>query len=68
VDLLKESGIAVVSGGTLAFVATKLGHATVNEMLNFVPVVGWGTKGILAGSLTAGVGWAFLKFCESRWE
>jgi len=66
--LLKESGFAVVSGGALAVVATKVGHGVVNEILNFVPVVGWGIKGILAGSLTTGVGWTFLKFSEARWS
>lgn len=67
-SLLKESGIAVAGGGGLAVVATKVGHGVVNEMLNFIPFVGWGIKGILAGSLTTGVGWAFLKFCEARWN
>lgn len=64
-ELLIDSGIAVSAGGGLAFVASKVGHGAVNEMLNFIPVIGWGIKGALASSLTATVGWAFTKFCSS---
>jgi uncharacterized protein (DUF697 family) len=64
IELLKEAGIAVSIGGGLALVATKIGHGVLNELLNFIPIIGWGIKGVLAGSLTAGGGWAFLKFCQ----
>lgn len=67
-ELLVEAGVAVVSGTGLAIVATKVGHGAVNELLNFIPFVGWGIKAALAGSLTAGVGWTFLKFCEYRFD
>ena len=63
-NILLDTGLAVVSGGGLALVATKIGHASINELLNFIPFFGWGVKGMLASSLTAGVGWAFLKACE----
>jgi len=52
------------SGAGLAIVATKVGQTVVDEMLNFVPVVGWMIKGSLAGSTTASLGWAYLKVCE----
>lgn len=66
IELLKEAGIAVSVGGVLSVGAGAVGHAAVNEMLNFIPVVGWGIKAVLASSLCAGIGWAFIKFCESR--
>ncbi len=66
-DLLKEAGIAVAAGAGLAVAATTIGHGVVDELLNWIPVVGWAIKGTLAGSLTVGVGVAFVKFCEERY-
>jgi uncharacterized protein (DUF697 family) len=64
--LLKEAGIAVGAGAGLSVAAGVIGHTAVNEMLNFVPVVGWGIKGVLASSLCGSIGFVFIKFCEER--
>lgn len=66
-ELLIEAGIAVSTGGGLALIATKVSHIAINEMLNFIPVIGWGIKATLASSVTASLGWAFVKFCELRY-
>ncbi|MEL6442145.1 MAG: hypothetical protein AAFQ80_23235 [Cyanobacteria bacterium J06621_8] len=63
-DFLIKNGIASSSGGGLAFVGTKLGHSALAEMLNFVPIVGWGIKAVLAGSITASIGFACLTVCH----
>jgi uncharacterized protein (DUF697 family) len=63
-EMLVANGLAAGTGAGLAIVATKVGQTVVDEMLNFVPVVGWMIKGSLAGSITASLGWAFLKICE----
>ena len=63
-DLLIQMGIGGAAGAGLAYGATKLGHAAVDELLNFIPIVGPGIKATLAGSITAAVGWAFMEFCE----
>ena len=67
-DFLVKNGIAVAGGGGLAFVATKAGHAAIAEMLNFVPVIGWGLKSVLAGSITASVGFACIGACHTLAE
>lgn len=64
-DWLLSNGLAVTGGGGLAFVGTKVGHAAINEVLNFVPVIGWGIKGALAGSITASIGIACMQFCDA---
>lgn len=61
---LLENGVATSAGGGLAFVGTKLGHSAINEILNFIPVIGWGIKGILAGSITASIGFAVIETCH----
>ena len=63
-DFLIKNGVAVSSGGGLAFVGTQLGHGALAELLNFVPVVGWGIKAVLAGSITASIGLACLTVCH----
>ncbi|MGJ3252304.1 MAG: hypothetical protein ACFE0J_14420 [Elainellaceae cyanobacterium] len=67
-DFLIKNGIAVAGGGGLAFVGTKLGHAAVAEMLNFIPVIGWGIKAVLAGSITASIGFSCLSACHALAE
>lgn len=67
-DFLTKNGIAVGGGGGMAFVGTKLGHSAVAEMLNFFPVVGWGIKSLLAGSITASIGAACMKVCHTLAE
>jgi uncharacterized protein (DUF697 family) len=62
--LLMESGIAGASGG--AVIAARVGKIAVREILNFIPIVGWAIKGVVGGSLTASIDWAFLLFCETR--
>lgn len=64
-QFLTKEGIAVSSGGGLAFVATKAGHSAVAEMLNYVPVVGWGIKAVLSGSITATVGATCITACHT---
>ncbi len=63
-DFLIDNGIATASGTGLAYVGTKAGHSAVSELLNFVPVVGWGIKGILAGSITSTIGIACMQVCH----
>ncbi len=62
---LIEHGIAVSSGGGLAFVGTKIGHIAIAEVMNWVPVIGWGVKGLLAGSITGSIGISCLLACDA---
>lgn len=64
VQMLGDAGIAVVSGSGLALAATKIGQLVIDDLLNWLPIVGWGIKGMLATSLTALVGCTFLGICE----
>lgn len=61
---LINNGIAVASGGGIAYLATKMGHLALAEILNFVPVIGWGIKAILAGSITATIGSSCIAACH----
>jgi hypothetical protein len=67
IEWLKEAGIAVGGGATLAVSATVVGRGLVYEILNVIPIAGWLLKGGIATSLTATVGCAFIAFCEERW-
>ena len=64
IDFLMEQGIAVSAGGGLAYLGTKAGHIAIDEVMNWVPVVGWGVKGILAGSITGSIGISCLLACD----
>jgi uncharacterized protein (DUF697 family) len=64
-SFLVQNGLAMGGGGALAFVGVKAGHGAINEILNFVPVVGWATKGVLAGSITASIGYAMMETCHN---
>lgn len=63
-DFLVDNGIVTASGTGLAYIGTKAGHSAISELLNFVPVVGWGVKGILAGSITSAIGIACMQACH----
>lgn len=67
-EFLMKNGIATASGGSLAFVGTKLGHSAIAELLNFVPVIGWGIKAVLAGSITASIGMSCIGVCHALAE
>nr|DAN25957.1 MAG TPA: hypothetical protein [Caudoviricetes sp.] len=66
ISLLKEAGIAAGFAGGGAVIAAKVGKAAVKELINFAGPIGWGIKGLVGGSLTAGIGISFAKFCEVR--
>ena len=63
-EILAVNGLAAGGGACLAVAGTKVGQTVGNEILNFAGPVGWFIKGTLAGSITTGLGWAFLKICE----
>lgn len=65
-NMLQEAGIAVGGAVAGAFVAAKAGKVAVKELLNFIPVIGWGIKAVIGGTLTASIGIAFMKFCQLR--
>ena len=67
-EVLLDTGLAISTGGGLAFIATQAGRGIVNEMLNFVPVVGWVIKGIIASSLSAMIGASFIAVAEEQWR
>lgn len=65
--MLTDGGITLAGGSALAYGATKVGHGLINELLNMGGPPAWAVKGLLAGSLTASVGFAFMSYCELRW-
>jgi hypothetical protein len=66
-QLLIDGGVAFATGGGLAFLATQAGRGILNEILNFIPIIGWGIKALIAGSLTAIVGATFIGIADSYW-
>jgi len=61
---LIDFSLATVTGGGLAFVGTKVGHALATELLHLIPGVGWVIKASVAAGITVTVELGFLAACE----
>jgi uncharacterized protein (DUF697 family) len=64
-EMLVNNGLAASTGAGLAVVGTKIGQTVTDEVLNVFGPVGWAFKAVLCGSITASLGWAFVKICEN---
>jgi uncharacterized protein (DUF697 family) len=64
-ELLIANGLVAATGTGFAIIGTKVGQTVANEVLNWIPVIGWFFKGALATSITAALGVAFVKICEA---
>jgi hypothetical protein len=55
-DMLLEAGLVTAVGGGLAYGGVKVTEAILAEVLNWVPVIGWVTSGVITASVTLTVG------------
>jgi uncharacterized protein (DUF697 family) len=58
VDLDKTSAAAVFATVAAPLIGSKIAHS----ILDFIPIIGWGIKSVIAGAVTKGVGEALIKY------
>lgn len=63
--LITEAGLVTAAGIGAGYVGVKLTEGVVAEVLNWVPVIGWGLSGLITASVTATVGCGWWYLCDS---
>ena len=61
-DLDKTEALGILT----SIAATITGRTIVHSLLDFVPVIGWGAKPVVAASVTKAVGKALIAYFEER--
>lgn len=67
-EMLTEAGVVLAAAGGLAYTSVKFTEATLAEILNFVPLVGWLASGAITASVTTTVGLLWLWGCDSAYR
>jgi hypothetical protein len=67
-DMLMEMGLVITVGGGLAYGGVKATEALLSEVLNWVPVIGWVTSGVITASVTLTVGCLWLWACDTAFR
>jgi hypothetical protein len=64
-SMLIEAGLVTAVGGGLAYGGVKATEAILAEILNWVPVIGWITSGVITASVTLTVGALWWWGCDT---
>jgi hypothetical protein len=64
-DMLIEAGLVTAVGGGLAYGGVKATEAILAEILNWIPVIGWVTSGVITASVTLTVGALWWWGCDT---
>ncbi len=67
-EMLGQAGVVIFTGGVVGYAAVKVSQALLSEVLNVVPVLGWGISGLLTGTSTLAVGLAWMLYVEDRYR
>ena len=67
-EMLGRAGVVIFTGGVVGYAAVKVSQAVLSEVLNAVPVLGWGISGVLVGTSTLAVGLAWMLYVEDRYR
>jgi len=67
-EMLRDMGVVVAVGGTLAYMGVKVSEAIFAEALNFIPVAGWALSGTITSSVTLTAGSWWLWSCDKAFR